>query len=161
MNQTGALLDMTKLQFVSKEWLARLPKDVFVEKALEWAESYSSKFQDERYKDINLLDLMKKYPEYTFNALNIERLTDQDPKRYRVFSDIIIQLPAFYDEVYTQLSATKPALPEACAKENMNAFLDEYETLLDLDMTKEEWFAQFKEIGKKYGFAASNGDFKA
>jgi hypothetical protein len=28
-------------------------------------------------------------------------------------------------------------------------------------MSKEEWFAQFKDIGKKYGFAPSNGDFKA
>ncbi len=42
---------------------------------------------------------MKKHPEYTFNILNIERLTDADPKRYRMFSDIVDQLPNFYDEV--------------------------------------------------------------
>lgn len=40
MNPAGALLDMTKLEFVSKEWLARLGKEEFVEKALEWVEKY-------------------------------------------------------------------------------------------------------------------------
>ncbi len=151
MNEAGALLDNVKLLFVSKEWLARLPKDEFVKQALAWAEKYC--------EDTELVGLMKKYPDYTFNALNIERLTDQDPKRYRMFSDITIQLPAFYDEVYEK--SNKAALPEACEKENMKKFLDEYETILDLNMNKEERFTQFKEIWKKYGFAASNADFKA
>jgi hypothetical protein len=31
---------------------------------------------------------------------------------------------------------------------------------LDLDFTVEEWFAQLKEIGKKYGFASNNAEFK-
>jgi len=32
--------------------------------------------------------------------------------------------------------------------------------VLDFDMTVEEWFSQLKEIGKKYGFAANNKEFK-
>jgi hypothetical protein len=76
-----------------------------------------------------------------------------------MFSDITIQLPAFYDEIYKKID--KLSLPEACEKDNMKKFLNEYEDVLDLDMSKEEWFAQFKDIGKKYGFAPSNGDFKA
>jgi len=43
---------------------------------------------------------MEKYPDYTFAALNIERLTEQDPKRYTMWSDVALQLPMFYDEVY-------------------------------------------------------------
>ena len=62
---------------------------------------------------------MKQYPEYTFTVLNIERLTDADPKRYRMFSDIATQLPAFYDEVWEILSKTRPAFPEACTPERM------------------------------------------
>ncbi len=159
MNQAGALLDMTKLAFVSKEWLARLPKDEFAQMALEWVEKYGAEFEIEN-TELKLHDLMKKYPEYTFNVLNIERLTDADPKRYRMFSDVAIQLPAFYDEIWEVMLVSKPELPVSCDQARMAAFLAEYEALLDLNMSKDAWFAQFKEVGAKHGFAASNADFK-
>ena len=104
---------------------------------------------------------MKKHPEYTFNVLNIERLTDADPKRYRMFSDIADQLPMFYDEVWEAFHADSPVLPEVCTPERMQTFVAEYESKLDLAMTKEDWFTQLKEIGARNGFAASNADFKA
>lgn len=104
---------------------------------------------------------MKKYPEYTFNVLNIERLTEADPKRYRMFSDIKDQLPNFYDEIRDVARTTGTSLPEACTPERMSAFVAEYGEVIDLTMSKEEWFAQLKEIGAKHGFAASNADFKA
>ena len=44
MNQAGALLDMTKLEFVSKEWLARLGKEEFVEMASIWVEKYAAAY---------------------------------------------------------------------------------------------------------------------
>jgi hypothetical protein len=31
---------------------------------------------------------------------------------------------------------------------------------LDFNMTTEEWFDQLKQIGKKYGFAVNNAEFK-
>ena len=40
MNESGALFDMVKLDFVSKEWIAKLSKEAFYEKALEWAKEY-------------------------------------------------------------------------------------------------------------------------
>lgn len=160
MNPAWALLDMTKLEFVSKEWLAKLPKDEFVQRALKWAEVYNTEPKIKN-TDLLLLDLMNKYPEYTFNVLNIERLTDADPKRYRMFSDIIDQLPTFYDEVRWIARNNSQSLPEACTTERMQAFVDEYEEKLDLSMSKDEWFTQLKEIGSRHGFAASNADFKA
>jgi hypothetical protein len=32
--------------------------------------------------------------------------------------------------------------------------------VLDFNMSTEEWFEQLKQIGKKYGFAANNAEFK-
>ena len=89
---------------------------------------------------------MKKLPEYTFNVLNIERLTEADPKRYRMFADIVDQLPNFYDEVREIAHTTAASLPEACTPERMQPFVAEYEEKLDLTMSKEDWFAQLKEI---------------
>lgn len=108
-----------------------------------------------------LVELMKKYPEYTFNVLNIERLTDADPKRYRMFRDIVDQLPNFYDEVREVAHTTASSLPEACTPDRMSTFVAEYGEIVDLTMSKEDWFAQLKEIGARNGFAASNADFKA
>jgi glutamyl-tRNA synthetase len=42
----------------------------------------------------------------------------------------------------------------------MKNFVDEYVQILNLSMSVEEWFAQLKEIWKKYGFAANNAEFK-
>lgn len=161
MNPAGALLDMTKLLFVSKEWLARLGKEEFVEKSFEWVEKYYQWQNDRMTEWLNLAELMKKHPEYTFNILNIERLTDADPKRYRMFSDIVDQLPNFYDEVREVVHTTWTSFPEACTTERMMAFVTEYERKLDLTMSKEDWFAQLKEIWARHGFATSNADFKA
>jgi hypothetical protein len=44
--------------------------------------------------------------------------------------------------------------------ELMKKFVAEYISVLDLDMTVEERFNQLKEIGKKYGFAGNNAEFK-
>ena len=161
MNPAGALLDMTKLEFVSKEWLARLGKDEFVQKALEWAEKYYQWENDKMIGWQYLVELMKKFPEYTFNVLNIERLTEADPKRYRMFADVVDQLPNFYDEVREIAHTTAASLPEACTPERMQPFVAEYEVKLDLTMSKEDWFAQLKEIWASHGFATSNADFKA
>jgi glutamyl-tRNA synthetase len=39
-------------------------------------------------------------------------------------------------------------------------FATEYVSILDLAMTVEDWFAQLKEVWKKYGFAGNNAEFK-
>jgi hypothetical protein len=112
-----------------------------------------------QYGDAALVAQMEAQPAYTFAALNIERCSDQDPKRYRMFSDIADQLPAFYDMLYDAMPM--PTLPESLTDSaKMSAFLDEYLPVLDLTGGKEARFVQLKEIGGKHGFAASNADFK-
>ena len=103
---------------------------------------------------------MEEQKEYTFNALNIERLSDLDPKRYQKMSDLTDQLPAFYDPIWEELRKTAPAVPEVCTQERMSAFIDTYKQLLDLQQSKEAWFEQLKSIGKEYGFASSGAEFK-
>jgi hypothetical protein len=104
---------------------------------------------------------MEKYPEYTFSVLNIERQTEADPKRYRMFADIPAQLLPFYDEVRTTYDYSKLPFPEVCTSEVMKPLLKEYCEKLDLAMPKEEWFASLKTIAQNHKFASSNADFKA
>lgn len=154
MNESGALFDIVKLNFVSKEWLAKLDKPTFVAKCLEWAHAYNPE----------LHELMVKHSDYTFNALNIERCTELDPKRFHKFSDINDQLPLFYDEQYDAHYNEKPAYPENMSPEIIRAFVEKYIAEMDLSVDKTTWFENLKNIGKSMpegmGFAPSNAEFK-
>lgn len=183
MGASGALFDMTKLLFVSKEQLAKIDKESFYDMALAWAENYAGTIGNILEKKYNptdgditenqrrmfaweaifekqLSELMKEEKKYTFDALNIERLTDTDPKRYQKLSDIIEQLPVFYDQVWDEMRKIAPALPEACNGDHMRDFLHAYVEKLDLDLSKEAWFEQLKQIGKEHGYATSNAEYK-
>lgn len=92
---------------------------------------------------------MQKYPEYTFNALNIERCTELDPKRYHKLSDIAEQLPMFYDEVYVanyDAKIKELAYPENMTPEIIRAFVEKYCAEMNLEQDKTSWFEQLKSI---------------
>ncbi len=107
---------------------------------------------------------MVKHPEYTFNALNIERCTELDPKRYHKLSDIAGQLPMFYDENYDANYSEKPAYPENMTPDIVRAFVEKYCAEMNLEQDKTSWFEQLKEIGKNMPegmrFATGNAEFK-
>ncbi len=42
MNESGALFDVIKLNFVSKEWIAKLSKEDFYNRCLERAKDYAN-----------------------------------------------------------------------------------------------------------------------
>lgn len=145
-----ALLDLAKLEFVSTEYLASLDLNTFYEKALAWMNNYNT----------DLYEYMRKYPEYTKSAMNIERWTPNDPKRFHKFSDIQSQLVFFYDEEFPKIWETKPEYPENITPLVRKAFLKEYMETYSLDVSKEQWFDEMKNIANKHGFALNNAQFK-
>ena len=149
MGKSWALFDLVKLKSVNNNYLSRISTDELYEQSLVWAEKYEPL----------AANLMKSDSGYMKAALNIERHTEKDPKRFTTYLDVTNSL-FFFDSYREILCATKPALPEACTAGVMKPFVDEYTQALNLSMTVEEWFAQLKEIWKKYGFAGNNGEFK-
>ena len=99
----------------------------------------------EKYKP-ELATLMKSDVPYVKAALNIERLTPKDPKRFTTYTDIETQLRFFFDDERSKLQENKVALPEICTAEIMKPFVDEYVQVMNVAMSVEEWFAQLKEI---------------
>jgi glutamyl-tRNA synthetase len=150
MNKAGALFDLVKLQSVNNGYLSRIPTQRLYEESLARAQTYRPE----------LAQIMLSDPAYTQAALNIERHTPKDPKRFSTYADIESQLRFFFDTEREKLQATKPALPEIITHESMQKFIPEYMEKLDLTMSVEDRFAQLKEIGKTYGFASSNAEFK-
>jgi len=150
MNTSWALFDLVKLQSINNAYLSKISTEELYNQSLVWAKKYKP----------YLADLMQENPEYTKSALNIERHTDKDPKRFTTFQDVESQIIFFYDQEREKLLASKPALPEMCTADRINPFIDEYSQKLNLDMTLEDWFNQLKEIWKNHGFASNNAEFK-
>lgn len=160
MNKSGALFDLTKMESVNNEYLSRISTEQLFNETIEWAEKYNTE----------LANLMKEDVDYTKSALDIERHTPKDPKRFTTFKDVDTQLRFFFDSEYEKLIESVKLKIKSWDEEFqkftefdmwiVSSFLDEYLWVLDLDLTVEEWFSQLKEIWKKHWFAWNNAEFK-
>jgi len=138
MNSSGALWDTDKLNHINNIYLSKISNQQLFDEVLNWATQYSPEFAI----------LIKSDPDYALAAMSIERHTDLDPKRFNTYADVEIQVKFFFDEEYKKLLSQKPESPEMITAEIVQQFIDIYKQQLDLSITKEERFAQLKEIGK-------------
>lgn len=146
----GALFDLPKLAFISKEVLAHLNKDEFTAQCLSWAEKYSPETKEFINNDI---ERFKK-------IINIEREQEKLRKDYEKFSDVLPKIrffdPKSYDEALNQ------PLPynEFISKEIIKELLIDYRDNLNLDCDEQTWFNDMKVLGKKHGFADDRKVYK-
>jgi glutamyl-tRNA synthetase len=150
MNSSGALWDTDKLNHINNIYLSKISNQQLFDETLAWATTYRPEFAS----------LIKSDPDYALAAMSIERHTDLDPKRFNTYADVESQVRFFFDEVYESLLAGKPQTPEMFTPKLASQFITIYQEQLDLTISKEERFAQLKEIGKILWFAPSNGEFK-
>ena len=101
MPKSGALFDLVKLQSVNNNYLSRISTDELYTQSLTRAEKYRFTRPD---GGPELATLMKSDAAYTKAALNIERHTAKDPKRFATYADIEPQLRFFFDSERTHLN---------------------------------------------------------
>ncbi len=153
MPKSGALFDLVKLQSVNNNYLSRIPTDELYDQSLTRAKKYRPELAKRMESDID----------YVKAAIHIERHTEKDPKRFVTYADVEAQLLFFFDDEWEKLHGNIKTLKEGNAiadNELMKKFVDEYLSVLDLNMSVEERFNQLKEVWKKYGFAGNNAEFK-
>ncbi len=153
MGKSWALFDFVKLQSVNNNYLSRISTNELYDQSLARALKYRPELAKNMQTDVT----------YVKAAMNIERHTVKDPKRFTTYVDVETQLNFFFDDERTKLSWNIETLKEGnviADKVLMTNFVDEYIQILNLSMSVEERFAQLKEIWKKYGFAANNAEFK-
>ncbi|MCX6822885.1 MAG: glutamate--tRNA ligase [candidate division SR1 bacterium] len=158
MSKSGALFDLVKLQSVNNGYLSRISTQQLYNESLTRAQKYKPATAGRP----DLATLMLSDPAYTQSALNIERHTPKDPKRFSTYADIESQLRFFYDSEWEEMNGKLKMEDGGLQydKEIMKKFVAEYVSVLNLEMPVEERFTQLKEIGKKYGFASNNAEFK-
>lgn len=150
MSLDGALFDIMKLKFISKEILSRMSKEEITNRAYEWAKVYDDK----------LLDLINFNKDYFMSIMNIEREKENPRKDYEKFSDIFNIIKFFYNKYYFELMKNELPFNPFIDKNVIKSLLKEFINTLDLSLDEQNWFNSLKELGKKFGFAENNKIYK-
>ncbi|MEI7557576.1 MAG: hypothetical protein WCJ45_01685 [bacterium] len=138
MGKSGALFDFVKLQSVNNNYLSRISTDELYDQSFVRAKKYKPE----------LAALMESDTEYTKAAMNIERHTEKDPKRFTTYADIEHQLRFFFDSEREKLIVDHnlSTLNFPLSTDVLKKFVEEYVAVVDLSMSVETWFAQLKEV---------------
>ena len=151
MSLEGALFDMGKLCFFSREILGKKTKEEMLELALEYSKQYDEK----------LYNLVSSDPEYFKKIINIEREKENPRKDYEKFGGMYDIISFFYPDLYNQY------VKENCLvyneKFDMSTIKEVLTGLLKLDISLDEqgWFANMKSIGESLGFSSDRKAYKA
>lgn len=123
MNVAGPLFDFVKLQSINNTYLSQLSTEELYTQGLNWAKNHNPE----------LAKLMETHTDYTLAALNIERHTEKDPKRFTLYTDIEKNILFFYDEERAEIKKNKPDYPEGIDLQTWKDFARAYADQLDLD----------------------------
>ena len=156
LSSAGSLLDIPKLNDLSKEEIAKLNSKEVLEKVLEWSKEYDKK----------TYDLISRDEEYSRRIFALER---DGAKKIRKdiakWEDIMPTFFYFFEELFNEdvkengyefdKENTK------ISKELTKKVLEEYSNVYSSTDTKEEWFNKVKEVAEKLGFCTNMKEYKA
>ncbi|MFA5481292.1 MAG: glutamate--tRNA ligase [Bacilli bacterium] len=151
MSLDGALFDLDKLNFFSKEVIARMSAHRLASQSKKWAINNAPE----------LLDLINRNHEYYERILNIEREKDNPRKDFAKYSDIYRQIRFFYHDHYLDLVSGPLPFNEKMAKSTIISLLRDFIIHNDYSLDNDSWFADFKQTALTSGFAASNKEYKS
>ena len=151
MSLDGALFDMGKMSFFSREILGKKTKEEMLELALAYSLEYDEK----------LYNLINRDREYFKQIINIEREKENPRKDYEKFGGMYDIISFFYQDLYDQYVkenglAFNEKFDLATIKEILNALKE-----LDLSLDEQGWFANMKAIGESLGFSGDRKAYKA
>ncbi len=150
MSLDGALFDQDKLNYFSKEILAKMPLEEEYEAVLSWAKEHQEEFAKRIESD----------PVYFKKILNIEKQRKNPRKDYAKYSDIYPLIRFFYDDEYEQIKAKGLPFRPEWKKEMVASLLEDCNNRLPYGVEENVWFDVLKTIGGEHGFATSNKDYK-
>lgn len=139
---TSPVLDLVKLNDISKEVMARLTPDEFFERYKIWA----------RENDKKTYNFIEKNSNFVKKFINIDREKAKPRKDIYNFS----MIRNYYDYMFEDVLTYDLAESE---KENFKEFLTIYKEKFTIN-SKEEWFENIKTIAEKLGYATDNKLYK-
>ena len=150
ISSEGALFDMGKVNFFSREILGKLNKEQIYERAKAYGEKYNPE----------LLELINRDPDYFKAIMNIEREKENPRKDYEKFGNVADLIGFFYEDRFEKLLEKGFEYNEKFSKEDIVEVLSALRDKLALDQDEQSWFNNMKEIGATLGFAGNKKEFK-
>ena len=151
MNNEGALFDMGKVNFFSRELLVKFNKDEFTRLALAYAKEYNPELEA----------LINQDPEYFANIINIDREKANPRKDYEKFGNIPEIISFFYEDGYQKALKNGLVFNEKFSNADIKEALLAIKEKLAIAEDEQSWFNNLKEIGVELNYAANNKDYKA
>ncbi len=140
---SSPVLDMDKLNDISKDVISKYTASQCYEELLAWAREYS----------LENVDYLIKDKEYVTKVLNIDREKPKPRKDIYKWS--------MFFELFDYMFSTPTKLEiEEERKKDFEHVLREYKKWLNLS-SKEVWFDNIKKMAEKLGYATDNKEFKA
>ena len=147
----GPLLDIEKLNNISKEIIAKYSAEKVFNETLSWAKIFKPE----------LATTLEKYPEYSKDIFNIERENVAKVRKdIAKWSDIETEIEYFFDENFNlDKSEIEKIIPEITYLDIKNISAAFLESFSESD-TNEIWFEKIKKIATNHGFAENNKLYK-
>lgn len=146
MSNAGALFDLSKLNDVSKDTLARMTAGALADFMLEWAARYAPEVEPVLSRDKALLE----------QILSIGRGGDKPRKDLVHASQMFQFIKFFYDEYFVQ----EDPYPANADGEMAKTLLAEYLADYDHSDDQEAWFNKVRQLGERHNYAAKPKDYK-
>ena len=151
MSLEGALFDMGKLNFFSREILSKKTKEEIRDMALAYSKTYDEK----------LYNLIKSDENFFMEIMNIEREKENPRKDYEKFGNLYESISFFYKDLYDASIKENPLqFNERFSLENVKEVITKVKEELSIEQDEQSWFANMKEIGEKLGFAPNGKLYK-
>ena len=150
MSLDGALFDQDKLNYFSKEIIAKMPLEQLYENVLRYAKEKDQAFASRIEAD----------PVYFKKILNIEKDRKNPRKDYAKYSDIYPLIRFFYADEWEKIVEGGLPIREEF-KPLVREVLKDIEGKMIFGSDESTWWEGVKAIGEAHGFASSNKDYKA
>lgn len=150
MSLDGALFDIDKLKYFSKELLGSFSGHELKERVKE----YSSKYNQELY------ELIMRDENYFEEIMSIEKDKENPRKDYEKYSDVFEKIKFFYEPYFSTLISNGINFNEKYDKKIIMDVLNDFVQTLDYSKSEQEWFNSLKELALRHNFADSNKVYK-
>ena len=150
MSLDGALFDQDKLNYFSKEIIAKMPLEQLYENVLRYAKEKDQAFASRIEAD----------PVYFKKILNIEKDRKNPRKDYAKYSDIYPLIRFFYADEWEKIVEGGLPIREEF-KPLVKEVLKDIAGKMIFGSDESTWWEGVKAIGEAHGFASSNKDYKA
>ena len=151
MSLDGALFDIDKLSYFSKEIIAKMPIDEELEMVKAWAKD----------NDPTLFARIEENPEYMKRILNIGKQSKTPRKDYAKFSDIYPLIKFFFEDEYEKTFAGGLTFKDNFTLPEIKSMLIALRDSLPFGTPENEWFNAVKEVAIAHGCAGNNKDYVA